>query len=165
MSKAWYIVYTKPKKEPIVEIKLGQKMIPVFCPMTQETGWRKGRVVFRPKPFFPGYLFVHISIESDYYMVKWTHGVKRFIGCGDLPLHVDDRIIDFLKSRIDERGFVRKDKLNKGDRVKVKSGPFNGLMGIIENDVPASGRVKVLMDLVRYQGTIELPEVLLEGLS
>ena len=88
MPEAWYLLYTKPRKELMVETKLNLESIKVFCPMMQECKWEGGRTISNIKPLFPGYLFVNLSLLNDYYRVKWTPGVNRFISFGDCPVSV-----------------------------------------------------------------------------
>lgn len=162
MSKAWYLIYTKPKKELLVKDNLSIGNIESFCPTIEEYRWKCGRLAPSIKPFFPGYIFANLSLSSDYYRVKWMQGVKKFISFGELPVPVDDQLIDLLRSYANKDDLMKKKSLEKGDRIKIKSGLFKGLIGIIENDVPPLGRVKVLMDMIEYQGTVELPEQLCE---
>lgn len=162
MSEAWYLIYTKPKKELFVKHNLSIRNINTFCPTIEEYRWKCGRLEPNIKPFFPGYIFAYLSLLSDYYKVKWMSGVKKFITFGDLPLPVDGQLIDLLRSYTNKDDLIERKSLKKGDKVKVKSGPCKGLIGIIENDVPPLGRVKVLMDIIEYQGTVELPEQLCE---
>ncbi len=162
MSETWYLIYTKPKKELLVKHNLSISNINAFCPTIEEFSWRSNGLVSNIKPFFPGYVFVYLSLSSDYYKVKWMHGVKKFISFGELPVPIDDQLIDLLRSYVNKDDLMKKKSLEKGDRIKIKSGPFKGLIGIIENDVPPLGRVKVLMDIIEYQGTVELPEQLCE---
>ncbi len=165
MEKKWFVVNTKPVKEFFSAGQLERKGIEAFCPKIKEHYWKKGRVEVRLRPLFPGYIFVHIAIDDDYYMVKWTSGVKKFVGCGMNPAPLKDEIVAFIKGLVNKDGIVSKRKLKKGDRVKVKSGPFKGLIGIVENDIPSSGRVKVLMELINASARFEIAEVLLEGVG
>ncbi len=164
-ERRWYVVYTKPAKEAYAIMHLGRKRIRVFCPWIREHYWKKGRVEKRLRPLFPGYIFVHIVLDEEYYKVKWTPGVKRLISFGGRPIPLKDEIVDFMKGVVNREGVVSREKLKKGCKVRVKSGPFKDLIGIIENEVSPAGRVKILMELVNYSARVELPEVLLEAVK
>ncbi len=163
-SKEWFVVYTKPAKESYAGLQLRMKDINVFCPFIKEHYWRNGRIEERVKALFPGYIFVNILLEEEYYKVKWTPGVKRFVGCGSKPVPIKDDILQFIKGLTDKQGLINRRRLKKGDRVRIKSGPLRDLIGIVENDVSPVGRVKVLMELVNYSARVEIPEVLVEAI-
>ncbi len=163
LSNTWYLVYTKPKKEALVEILLNTARIKTMYPLIKEVNTKGLKSTSGVKPLFPRYVFVYISEISDFNKIKWMPGVNRFVSFGESPASVDDRSIEILKSQIDDDGFIRKNILKKGDHVKVKEGVFKGLTGILDNDISPSGRVKVLLDLLHYQGRLQVPEVLLES--
>jgi transcriptional antiterminator RfaH len=117
----------------------------------------------RIAPLFPGYLFAKIAFPDDYYRVIWTQGVKRFVGNGEGPLPLDDSVVDLLLRKTEERGFIRPSQgFNLRDRVRVKRGPFEGLLGIVNGSLDKRGRIKVLMSLLREGTEVELPVCLLE---
>lgn len=163
MSKSWYVVNTKPQKELFAEKELRRKNICVFLPLIEDHSWKRGKVVTRFIPLFPGYLFVQTSsLECDYYTVKWTPGVKRFLGNGEFPMPIHNDIVDFLRDRASADGVIQEPRFQKGDSVRIKCGPFKDIIGIIENDTKPTGRVRVLMNLVNYHASIEIHDGLLE---
>ena len=165
MDREWYVIYTKAKKEQFASRQLADKGITTFCPMIKDHRWKKGNVVEQFHPLFPGYLFVHCSLDTDYHRVKWTPGVKRVIGYGDNPIPLKDEIIEFIKSHINDEGIVNARRLKGGDRVRIKDGPFRGLIGILENNASPSGRIKVLMECVSYSTRIEITDKLVESVG
>jgi transcription antitermination factor NusG len=79
---------------------------------------------------------------------------------------VDDAVIGFLYARVGQEGIVRAEPVfRQGDVVRITHGPFEGLIGIIENPGCARGRVRVLMELLRRQTRVEVPQHILERVS
>jgi len=164
MALQWFVVSTKPRREEFAQDQLRRRDVETFLPRVQ----KPGRSQLRPliAPLFPGYLFVHIELDEQYFNVVWTPGVGRFIGFGALPCPVDDAVIAFLYARAGREGIVRVDPVFKeGDMVRVTHGPFEGLIGIIENPGCGRGRVRVLMELLRRQTRVEVPQHIIERVS
>ena len=164
MALQWFVVSTKARREQFAQEQLSRRAVETFLPRILEPG----RFGMKPliAPLFPGYLFVHIELEEQYFHVVWTPGVRRFIGFGELPCPVDDAVIDFLHARIGSEGIVRVTRVFKeGDVVRIKHGPFEGLIGIIENPGCGHGRVRVLMELLRRQTRVDVPQHIVERIS
>lgn len=162
LSLQWFVVSTKARREQFAQEELGRRGVETFLPRIVELSETPPRVA----PLFPGYLFVHIELEQEYFRVAWTPGVRRFIGFGELPCAVDDAVVDFLRTRVGREGIVRAQPAFKpGDVVRVKRGPLAGLIGIIENPGCGRGRVRVLMELLRRQTRVELPQQIIERVS
>jgi transcription elongation factor/antiterminator RfaH len=164
MALQWFVVRTKARREQYAQDQLLRRGVETFLPRIL----KPGRPQLKPliEPLFPGYLFVHIELDEQYFDVVWTPGVGRFIGFGALPCPVDDAVIGFLYVRGGQDGIVRVEPVFKeGDVVRVTHGPFEGLIGIIENPGCGRGRVRVLMELLRRQTRVEVPQGMIERVS
>ncbi len=152
----WYVVRSKPRKEDCAVFHLERRGIHVFCPRIREpVGWTND---WTTVPLFPGYVFVQVELGRDYYCVTWTPGVKGFVAFGETPTAVRPEIIEFLQRQADGSGVIDPAKrLRVGERVRVRRGPFAGLIGIIEKPCPERGRIRVLMDFLRHGTAVELP--------
>ena len=79
------------------------------------------------------------------------------------PIPIDDEVIDFLKSRVAENGFIDvREPLIPGDKVRIKDGPWKAFGGVIEWDIPASGRVQILLTAINYQARLVIERQSLE---
>jgi len=160
----WYVISTKVRREEFAQDQLARRDVETFLPRIFESTRLSPKPVIAP--LFPGYLFVHIDLQEQYFDVVWTPGVRKFIGFGALPSPVGDNVVDFLRDRMGQEGVLRPVSLFKeGDVVRVKRGPLEGLVGIIENPGCGRGRVRVLMELLRRQTRVEVPEHIIERIS
>jgi len=160
--RRWYVLRTKPRAEESATCHLERKQIGVFFPrlaMPQPRGLRVGLARDRIEPLFPGYLFVHLNLFSDYYSAAWTPGIRDFLKLGDAePQVVEDDVVACLRSRAESDDVVRpRPRFRIGDRVEVRHGPFAGLLAVIDRPCTASGRIHVLLDLLRRRTGLELP--------
>lgn len=164
LNRQWFVISTKARREPFAQEQLERRGVETFLPRIFEPA--RLRVKARVAPLFPSYLFVQIDLEEQYFDVVWTPGVRKFIGFGALPCPVDGAVVDFLHARIGREGvLVALPVFKQGDMVRIKYGPLEGLVGIIENPGCGRGRVQVLMELLRRQTRVEVPQQIIERVS
>ena len=154
--RRWYVIYSKPHKEGVAEFHLRFKGLEVFLPrlLMPESLQRRRRIV----PLFPNYLFVRIQISKEYHYVLWSPGVKRMVGFNGNPTPLDEEIMDFLMQQANSDGIITaRSNLRTGQEVQISGGPFDGLVGIIQEPPDAKERVKVLLKLLNREVKVELP--------
>jgi transcriptional antiterminator RfaH len=159
---AWYIVYGKPQKEELARFHLKQKAVPAFYPrlLLPKFSRKRKRVV----PLFPNYLFVNIRLATEYYRVLWTPGVKCFVSFNDIPVPLDDGIVEHLMQQANSEGIIAAHTdLKVGQEIQVSGGAFDGLMGKLLAAPDGKGRVTVLMSLLNRDIKVELPVHLVTG--
>ena len=160
-SLEWYVVRTKTRRETYAQDQLARRGVQTFLPRILEPG----RAATEPVvgPLFPGYLFARLRLSLQYTAVIWAPGVRNFVSFGEVPCPLDDDVVDFIQERCGTEGIVRAlPTFNDGDLVRVKCGPFGGLLGVVQGEVSARCRVRVLMDLLRRRTQVSLPVELLE---
>ena len=161
--KKWFVIYTKPRSEDIARDHLERKDIHVFLPKVREYRYCSKAEEAKIKPLFPNYLFARMMYPNDYYTVIWAKGVRRIVGDGTEPTPLDDSVVDFFKNQSEEKGFIQPSaRLKTGDTVRVRNGPLEGLMGIIDGSMDEKGRIKVLMDFLKEGTRVEIPYSFLE---
>jgi transcription antitermination factor NusG len=88
-------------------------------------------------------------------MIKYTRGVK-FIVCKQNPLVVPQEIIDTILERMEgEIVTPAAERLESGDRVLIKEGPFANFYGIFERDIPGRERAMILLEALNCKLEIE----------
>jgi transcriptional antiterminator RfaH len=152
------VIYTKPHSEDQAQRELQKKGISIFFPKIREVRFWKGKLREQIELLFPNYLFAKFTINESYYDFKWARDVKRIVGSGDMRIPLDDSIVNYIIQQTDKCGLVRpKPHLNVGDRVRVKQGPLEGLCGVVQGQIDAKGRVRILMDVLHSGARVELP--------
>jgi len=159
----WYVINTKPKEEYKAEGYLTAKGLEIFNPRLEDFTIRNGKITKEVKPLFPGYIFGNFDLERDYTLVKWGRGVKKLVSFGGLPTPVSEVVIDEIKKRVDGLGIVRLDQNFKpNDVVRIKAGPFRDFLGIFQKWIPEKERVRILLNLIAYQPSLEIHYGLVE---
>ena len=156
-ERLWYAIYSKPQKEEAAHFHLRQKRVEVFLPklLLPSNQKHRGRVV----PLFPSYLFARIDAHSaEYGYVIWSPGVKRLVSFNGVPAPIDDNVVDFLIKEGNGSDVIpARSNLQIGQDVRIDGGPFDGLVGIIQQPPNAKGRVKVLLSILNRETKVEVP--------
>lgn len=118
----WYVLQVKDFK--VAQWNLENQGFEVFSPLYKD---EKGT-----RSLFPGYMFVHLDLETTAWRkVNGTRGVRRIM-CMDSerPSPVRDSVMQYLM----ENEIVEKveDVLSAGDRVTLLEGPFKEHTGVCE---------------------------------
>jgi transcription elongation factor/antiterminator RfaH len=154
-EKQWFVLYTKPEKEEYAELNLRHRGVDTFLPKLclPISVKRKRQVV----PLFPNYLFVRFAMASSW-SVMWCPGVKRLVAFNGSPAVVDESIMDFLMAQADPSGLISAHcNLAVGQHVSIEGGPFDGLVGIIQEPPNGKGRVKILLQILNRPTKVDVP--------
>jgi hypothetical protein len=82
------------------------------------------------------------------------------------PVPIDDEVIAFFKSRVRQNGFLNiGEPLKPGDKIKIKKGPWQDLVGVVERDLTTSERVLILITSISYQGRLSIDKNLIDKLG
>jgi transcriptional antiterminator RfaH len=156
-NKHWCVVYTKPQKEEFAEVNLRLRRIDTFFPklFLPKSAKRKKQIV----PLFPNYLFVCVDVVSEEYAsIIWCPGVKRMVSFNGTPAIVEESIMAFLMGQAGADGVISaRCDVSIGQQVAIEGGPFDGLVGIIQEPPNARGRVKILLQLLNRSTKVDVP--------
>ena len=155
LQRDWYVVYSKPRKEAQAQFHLGLKGLESFFPRLYlpQSVDKKKRII----PLFPNYLFARIHLPTEYHFVMWAPGVKKIVCFSETPVPIEENVIQFLQQNADDKGVIQaRSQLRRGQEVEVTGGPFNGLIGIIQDPPDSKGRIRILVKLLSRQITVKL---------
>src|SRR5208283_787172 len=130
-SGNWYALYTCPRHEKRVAEQIEQRHISCFLPLYRSVRRWKDRRKELELALFPGYVFVRMSIENRLQVLQ-VPGVVRLVSFNGQPAALPAQQIEALQDQLS--GATRTEPhpfLRKGRRVRVRSGPMQGLEGII----------------------------------
>lgn len=156
---AWFAICTNPKQEDRACNNLQAWGLECFNPKVRERRRNQftGIATLIPKPLFPRYIFSRFSAKSLLHRVRFTRGIHQVVSFNDKPTPIDDEVIALLKSQVSNEGFMSVGRaLKTGDQVRIKDGPWKDLIGVIECDLKASERIRILMTSIRYQGRLTI---------
>jgi transcriptional antiterminator RfaH len=156
-ASRWYVIYTRPKEEDRVDQNLAVLQVETFSPKIKKIQLNEfsGKAVYFRRPMFPRYVFARFEANSLLHKILYTRGVQKLVSFNNLPITVDDEIIDLIRSRVGEDGFVKlNDDLQPGDQVTVNKGSMCGITGIFDRATNDKNRVMILWGAINYQASV-----------
>ncbi len=155
IQPCWYATYTRSRHEKSVAEQLQQRGVECFLPLYEsKRKWKNGtfKVQF---PLFPGYLFVHIPLQHRLRVLQ-VPGVVRLVGFHGLPAPLPQADIEMIRCVL-RKGIVAEPHpyLKLGTRVRIVSGPMEGLEGVL---LRKKGRLRVVVsvDLIMRSVAIDV---------
>ena len=161
----WYVVQSKPREEERALHFLKEKGFHTYLPRMEVVKVRKLKNVKSKQPLFPGYLFCRFDKDESLAHVRWTQGVKKLLPESVSPMFVDDEIVQAIHSLEQEDGVIRKKPLQKDDHVRIARGPMKDVLGVFDHWSSDQGRVRVLLNFINYQASVELHHSLVEKVA
>ena len=158
LRRQWYVIRAKPHRERVVAAQLTRQGLEVFFPAVRVHPINPRAA--RERAYFPGYLFVHLDLAAvGANTLRWLPAAVGLLEFGGEPAVVPAALITQLKRRIGSiqaaGGLVLVD-LERGNTVRITSGPFSGYDAIFDLRLKGSDRVRVLLEMLRRQVPVEL---------
>jgi transcription antitermination factor NusG len=128
---SWFVLRTRSRQEKVISRDLDARGVVNYLPLVTCTKFYGGRKARVQVPLFPGYVFLRGSLD-DAYTADRTNRVAQILHVKDQhrldwELHNIHIALD-SEASLDPFPYLR-----AGVRVEVRSGPFRGLQGIIED--------------------------------
>ncbi|MGE5114763.1 MAG: transcription termination/antitermination protein NusG [Acidobacteriaceae bacterium] len=159
----WYAVYTHPRAEKVVASHLSLREIENFLPLYSKAArWKNGMRMHLELPLFPGYLFVKICF-ADRLRILRIPSVAMLVGAGAQPTAIPEQEVEILRAQLNRVAAQPHPFMSVGDRVRVKSGPLEGLEGFLvkkKNDL----RFVLSMELIMQSMSVEVDSCDIEPL-
>ncbi len=165
VERRWYVVQTftgqedkaKQALEFTVESEgLKDRVFQVLVPLEETVEIKGGKRVEKVRKMFPGYVFLDMVLDEEtWYLIRQTAGVARFIGSKVRPTPVSDKEMQRVLKQLgkEERLEVT---FEKGEGVRVISGPFRGYTGTVDEVNAEKGKLKVLINIFGRDTPVEV---------
>ncbi|HEY6802292.1 MAG TPA: transcription termination/antitermination NusG family protein [Pyrinomonadaceae bacterium] len=164
----WYVVHTHPFQEERTSENLRSLGLETLSPKLHvnkynEFTGKPSRIV---KSLFPTYIFARFRFNEWYHRIKFTRGVHSLICFNNHATWLDEEIVNLIRSRIGEDGFVKTTpELKAGDEVVITAGRFQKLRGVFERELPDTERVRILLKAIGFQGHVVVNRSLVSKVS
>lgn len=158
----WYALYTCSRHEKRVAQQMERRRVSCFLPMYRSVRRWKDRRKELELALFPGYVFVKMSLSNKLEVLE-VPGVVRLVSFNGHPTPLPTEDIEALRTRLSGNSKIEPHPyLRVGRKVRVHSGPFQGLEGII---VRRKDRCRLIfsIDLIQRSLAIEVDEADLEA--
>ena len=150
-TQRWFVAQTHAHAEHKAAEHLARQGYLTYLPRYRKRRRHARRVDEVAAPLFPRYLFIAADVAAQRWRaIQSTVGISRLVCNGDLPAAVGSDVVDALRAREDERGFVQLDtrpRFAPGDAVRIVDGAFAACLGLFECMTDGE-RVAILLDLL-----------------
>jgi transcription antitermination factor NusG len=158
----WFVLHTRSRQEKAVAADLMAMRIPHFLPLIQQVRYYGKRKFKVDAPLFPGYVFLRGSREQAFEVDRH----KRIANIITVPNQgrIDWELRNIRLALENQAPLDPYPYLKKGVRVEVRSGPFRGLQGVIE-DRTRDDRLILTVDMLGRAVSVELDGAILERID
>lgn len=162
--EAWYAVYTKHQHEKTASAYLRGRGFEVFLPLYKAVHRWKDRNQTVQLPLFPCYVFLRAGL-TDRADILRTPGVLSFVGNGGRASAVPESEIEAVRRVTQSRShFEPHAFLRTGDRVRVVTGPLNGVEGFLQR-VKSRYRIILSVELLQKSVSVEVDIAAVEAIK
>ncbi|GIK28992.1 MAG: transcription termination/antitermination protein NusG [Chloroflexi bacterium] len=165
-ERRWYVVHcysgheNKVKHAVLQRIQtmgMQDKIFDVLIPTAEEIEVKEGKQRKVEKRVFPGYILVEMKMDEDsWYVVRNTTGVTGFVGMGTEPTPLSEEEVKKIMRQMESEVPVVKVNFKLGDKVRIVSGPFNDIIGVVSDIYPDRNKVKVLVSFFGRETPVEV---------
>jgi len=149
-TKAWYAIYTKPRREKKVGALLQERGIESYCPLNRVRKKWSDRMKWVDEPLFKSYVFVRV-LPEDQMKVRVVDGVLNYVYWLGKPAQVKDSEIEDIRRFLDEYSDVEVHpiELKPDDKVLIRSGILMDKTATVQRVLPHT--VEVVIESLGYK--------------
>jgi transcriptional antiterminator NusG len=165
----WYVLKVQSSREDTIRDALERRVKiqglqrffgRIVVPTEKITEIRNNKKRIVERKTYPGYIMVEMELnEKTWFVVRETPGVGDFVGAHGTPTKMTEAEVKQMlgqeTAKTEEAPRVRID-VERGDRVKIKDGPFENFEGTVEEVIEARGLVKVMLIIFNRPTPVDL---------
>ena len=165
MQRHWYAVHTYSGHENKVMTNimrqaearnLRSKIFDIKVPIEVEVRNRAGKRQSVKRKVFPGYVLIEMVLDEEtWHLVRSTTGVTGFVSSGNKPVPLQEREVQNILESLSGKVQLRP-QWQKGEVIRVTTGPFADFNGTIEEVNTDKQKVKVLISIFGRDTPVEL---------
>jgi transcriptional antiterminator RfaH len=155
--RTWFAIHTRAGREQEAAAQLRNQGFEVYLPTMLQRISHARRIVWQPRAFLPGYLFVHLAAEERRWTsIRSTRGVITPVRFGAHYPAIDEAVIAAFRGRENDDGHIEpqtggfKAPFREGQRVRVLDGAMADLEGVFAC-MRGEERALVFMQLLQRQ--------------
>ena len=167
--RRWYVIHTysgyenKVKtnlEKRVTSMSMEDKIFSIMVPEEEQIELTKeGKRKTVKRKIYPGYVMVEMELTDDsWYVVRNTPGVTGFVSSGNRPTPLRPDEVEAILAQMGLAQEKPRPKLDVevGQNIRVRSGPFDGFIGVIDEIDEARGKLRVLVSMFGRETPLEL---------
>ena len=166
----WYVLKVQSSREDTIRDTLQRRVKiqglekyfgQIVVPTEKITEIRNNKKRIVERKTYPGYIMVQMELnEKTWFTVRETPGVGDFVGAHGAPTKMTDAEVSQMLNQEEEKTTAETPKVRidveRGDRVKIKDGPFENFEGTVEEVIEGRGLVKVMLIIFNRPTPVDL---------
>jgi transcription termination/antitermination protein NusG len=165
-GRRWYVIHCYSGYENKVRHAIEQrietmgmedKIFEVIVPTEEQMEIKDGKRKIVERRVFPGYILVQMIMDEDsWYVVRNTPGVTGFVGMGNKPTPLRPEEVHQIMKRMEDPIPNIKVTYKQGQKVRIIDGPFNDVVGIVDEIDMERAKVRVMVNFFGRETPVEL---------
>jgi transcriptional antiterminator NusG len=166
----WYVLKVQSSREDTIRDALQRRVKiqglqryfgQIVVPTEKITEIRNNKKRIVERKTYPGYIMIQMELnEKTWFLVRETPGVGDFVGAHGTPSKMPDAEVNQMLHQEEEKTTAETPKVRidveRGDRVKIKDGPFENFEGTVEEVIEGRGLVKVMLIIFNRPTPVDL---------
>ena len=166
----WYVLKVQSSREDTIRDALQRRVKiqglqrffgQIVVPTEKITEIRNNKKRIVERKTYPGYIMVQMELnEKTWFLVRETPGVGDFVGAHGTPTKMTEVEVNQMLHQEEEKTTAEAPKVRidveRGDRVKIKDGPFENFEGTVEEVIEGRGLVKVMLIIFNRPTPVDL---------
>jgi transcription antitermination factor NusG len=155
----WFVAHTRPRREKKLAEFCTREGIAATLPCIESAHRYRGKTVVFQKPLFPGYVFLQLC-AGETVVIRQNDHVANLLEVFDQETF-ERQLKDILLALSANLGIYLAPSIGVGMRVRIRSGPLQGIEGQVEQ---RQGQTTVLLrlDFINQAAAVKLDAELLE---
>ena len=159
MALRWFVAHSKPRREKKIVEHCERNAIASTLPCVRSVHKYRGKTVEFQKPLFPGYVFLQLSPEQTGIVRQCNH-VANLLEVFDQAVF-EEQLQDILTAAASDIGIQLAPSIGEGTRVRIKSGPLEGIEGWVEQR-QSIATVLLRLDFINQAAAVKIDAQQLE---
>jgi transcription termination/antitermination protein NusG len=166
----WYVLKVQSSREDTIRDALQRRVKiqglekyfgQIVVPTEKITEIRNNKKRIVERKTYPGYIMIQMELnEKTWFTVRETPGVGDFVGAHGTPTKMTEVEVNQMLNQEEEKTTAETPKVRidveRGDRVKIKDGPFENFEGTVEEVIEGRGLVKVMLIIFNRPTPVDL---------
>lgn len=130
----WYLIQSKPRQHGKALKNLANQNFECYSPYVSFTKHSNNGKIDCREPLFPGYIFIKLDINCNWFSISHTRGVSKFVRFGEYPIVVPTDTVDKISENIKyfESRFREKKEFRFGENVTINRSCFDKLEAVFQ---------------------------------
>jgi transcriptional antiterminator NusG len=167
MAFQWYAIQVYSGSEQAVkrgieniakEYKLEDKISSVIVPTEEVIEVKNGEKKITERTLYPGYVFANLDLDTAlWHKIQRLPKVSRFIGEGKNATPLSDNDIRVILDKMENKSAPKpKIDFEKGEMVRIISGPFANFTAMVEEYDLDHGKLKLNVSIFGRNTPVEI---------